>query len=727
MLLGCNKAVAESEEKDDSHYFLAVKAENLGKEKESEELYIKGISLSATSLVSRRCIEKCIELSSDKESYISLLLDKYTDDNALLTACNFYTEQNNFDKVLELTKDISVETSNNELVKLRLLSLIKKNNPAVHTISRTWFLSRPYSKEHQTFFGEYKAAFASEDTDIAAEKAEDNIEVMGFRNEIFRLSYGGAYSYIESGKIREMKFDFTDELMSDMGKACLYGKKDSYKSLPMLQKYLSFSMNEVNEANKKNDSTAQNNSIDDAENDDTEQKGLSPSHKAYYYHFYTGRILERAGRGKIAASEEYKKALDYSFSDYSYDNALWYYLNAILGSSAQNAVIEAEKFADKWHDAEYFDDFLDTLCIRLITNKNWKAIYRAYIKMSEYMSDELASQFAYISARLIDTKRLTFTDIEDVWTVLEIKSEHIYKDLLEVSDTAYRRALKSGIRPYYSVCAAWQLDDDDILFSDIFYQHKKTKEFKRDIEAETLLLGYLKFGLVDEMYSEWLNLRNGVSLEVAAELAEAYQKSGTEKDDRYSKALRIVSYAANKDWSTPSKKATEQLFPRNFLDIIQEEGSKYSVSESLLLGLIKSESYFDPTVSSSAGATGLTQLMDSTANDVARKLKMQPFDLSDAKTNIAFGTYYISELTRRLDNSKILALFAYNGGITHVKNWRKSAKLEYGENLVNDLFLEALPFAETREYGRKVVGAAAVYAYLYYGKSTASVVSDIMK
>ena len=704
VLFACSKVEAETEEKDDSHYFLAIKAQKMGNIKESEELFNKGILLSATPLVSRRCIEKCIEISDEKEKYISILLERYSDDSALFTACNYFTNIQNFDKVLETSRNIDLKTSANELIALKLKALLKKKDTTLHKEARTWFLSRAYTKSHQDFYTDYKNTFNYKEIAAKEEKTEDeiflldNLDLMGFENEIYRLSYGGAYSFIEKGKIRRAKFDFTDELMSDIGKACLYGKKDSYKSLPLFQKYL-----ENNE---------------DSSQDD---------HSSFYYHFYTGRILERANRGKITASEEYKKALDLSFSDYTYDNALWYYLNAILGSSSQNAVIEVEKYCDKWHDAEYFDDFFDTLCISLFTNKNWKGIFRIYLKASDYMSDELASQFAYISARLIDTKRLSYTDVKDVWTVLGIESEHVYKDLLEVSDKAYRRALKSGIRPYYSVCAARQLDDDDILFSDIFYAHKKTKEFKRDIEKESLLLDYLKFDLIDEMYDEWLNLRDNISLEVAADLAEAYQKTGSNNDNRFSKALRIVSYAANKDWSIPSKKATEQLFPRNFLDIIKEEGNKNSVSESLLFALIKSESYFDPTVSSSAGATGLTQLMNSTAGDIAKKLKVESFDLKDANTNIAFGSYYISELIRRLDGSKILALFAYNGGITHVRNWRKSARLEYGENLANDLFLEALPFSETREYGRKVVGAAAVYAYLYYGKSSASVVGDLME
>ena len=85
-------------------------------------------------------------------------------------------------------------------------------------------------------------------------------------------------------------------------------------------------------------------------------------------------------------------------------------------------------------------------------------------------------------------------------------------------------------------------------------------------------------------------------------------------------------------------------------------------------------------------------------------------------------------MRRRLDGSSILALFAYNGGITRVRSWVKSANLEFGTNaLPKDLFLEALPFSETREYGRKVVSAAALYGTLYYSKSTSEVVEEILQ
>ena len=143
--------------------------------------------------------------------------------------------------------------------------------------------------------------------------------------------------------------------------------------------------------------------------------------------------------------------------------------------------------------------------------------------------------------------------------------------------------------------------------------------------------------------------------------------------------------------------------------------------------MIHSESYFDPIAVSRAGATGLTQLMDSTAADVAKKLRVSEYDLTDGPTNIRFGSFYLKELTERLDGSKINAALSYNCGISRVSSWLKSASIEFGTNKIpSDLFVEFLPYAETREYGRKIITASAIYGWLYYGKNIPETVREIL-
>ena len=107
--------------------------------------------------------------------------------------------------------------------------------------------------------------------------------------------------------------------------------------------------------------------------------------------------------------------------------------------------------------------------------------------------------------------------------------------------------------------------------------------------------------------------------------------------------------------------------------------------------------------------------MPLTAKDIARKLKAEEYSLFDPQTNLEFGAFYLAEMYRRCDNSMLLAFFSYNAGITKVRRWLQTSIAEFGRkgDLSGDLLLETLPYEETREYGRKLVGASAMYELLY--------------
>ena len=118
----------------------------------------------------------------------------------------------------------------------------------------------------------------------------------------------------------------------------------------------------------------------------------------------------------------------------------------------------------------------------------------------------------------------------------------------------------------------------------------------------------------------------------------------------------------------------------------------------------------------------LTQLMKGTADDEARKLKLgDDYDVLDPKTNIAMGSHYLASLIGRTpDNSVLLAMLAYNAGLTNVRKWKNA------NSLPMDFYVETLPFPETRGYGRKMVGAAAMYGFLYYGITPAQTVRELL-
>jgi soluble lytic murein transglycosylase len=164
------------------------------------------------------------------------------------------------------------------------------------------------------------------------------------------------------------------------------------------------------------------------------------------------------------------------------------------------------------------------------------------------------------------------------------------------------------------------------------------------------------------------------------------------------------------------------LYPKYFYDLISESCKEYNLDEFILLSLIRTESYFDKNVFSVAGASGLTQLMKTTATDIARKLRIKDFDLLDAKTNITFGSFYLNELIRRLDGSVLKAIVSYNTGITRVRRWATQF-----ENVPTDIWIEMFPYQESRNYGKRVLANAFVYGLLYYNKTSYEIVDMFMR
>ncbi|WP_413854300.1 lytic transglycosylase domain-containing protein [Candidatus Ruminimicrobium bovinum] len=137
---------------------------------------------------------------------------------------------------------------------------------------------------------------------------------------------------------------------------------------------------------------------------------------------------------------------------------------------------------------------------------------------------------------------------------------------------------------------------------------------------------------------------------------------------------------------------------KKYYDIINKYCSMYTVEPSLIQAIIKVESNFNVNAKSKKGATGLMQIMPSTAKEIASVFKIENFDaekLYDQETNIMFGTYYCYYLLNIFDNNLNLALAAYNAGLGNVQQWKQSNnKIEYDA--------EHIPFKETKKFVRKI-------------------------
>jgi soluble lytic murein transglycosylase len=160
-----------------------------------------------------------------------------------------------------------------------------------------------------------------------------------------------------------------------------------------------------------------------------------------------------------------------------------------------------------------------------------------------------------------------------------------------------------------------------------------------------------------------------------------------------------------------ARKAINDLtLPLSHASIIREQATAKQLDPALVAGVIYAESKFDPRPSS-AGAEGLMQLMPQTAQFLARRsggISFHTSDLAKPRVNIAYGTYLLRYLIDHYGGNVRLALAAYNAGITNVDRWAAQARAR-GHTLT----IGQIPYAETRLYVEKVLGAQKDYRRVY--------------
>lgn len=159
-------------------------------------------------------------------------------------------------------------------------------------------------------------------------------------------------------------------------------------------------------------------------------------------------------------------------------------------------------------------------------------------------------------------------------------------------------------------------------------------------------------------------------------------------------------------------------YPLAFHDEIRTATREFPWDPMLFQGLVREESAFMAAVVSWAGAMGLSQLMWPTARETARKMGikgLQRSDLEQPALNLAIGSTYFQALHKRWNGHLPLAIASYNAGPGAVNRWIKS----HG-NLDLDLWVESIPFDQTRHYVKRVLSSFQAY-HLMYGDGSPSV------
>ena len=152
----------------------------------------------------------------------------------------------------------------------------------------------------------------------------------------------------------------------------------------------------------------------------------------------------------------------------------------------------------------------------------------------------------------------------------------------------------------------------------------------------------------------------------------------------------------------------KRRFPRAHADLFEKEAHRNGVDPSLLFAISRRESAFAADTRSRAGAVGLMQLMPGTARQVARSLKLKrprTQSLKRPSLNIRLGSRYIADMLKRYGGNPAMALAAYNAGPGAVDRWRPAFETDA------DIWIDTIPFEETRQYVRIVLEYAIIYQW----------------
>ena len=152
------------------------------------------------------------------------------------------------------------------------------------------------------------------------------------------------------------------------------------------------------------------------------------------------------------------------------------------------------------------------------------------------------------------------------------------------------------------------------------------------------------------------------------------------------------------------------IFPLTYWDSIRRHSARHGLDPYIIAALIAQESTFDPKIKSPANAWGLMQVVPATGRRLARAAGIRNFSeasLTDPEINLRLGTLYFARLVKQFGGTHY-ALASYNAGENRVVRWKTERP-----GLDEDEFIDDIPFPETQNYVKRILGTAEDYRRLY--------------
>ena len=229
--------------------------------------------------------------------------------------------------------------------------------------------------------------------------------------------------------------------------------------------------------------------------------------------------------------------------------------------------------------------------------------------------------------------------------------------------------------------------------------------------TETRIRALLAAGLYDDALNELRYAQRtwGGSPELDATMAWTYQQKG-ELRRAITLMRRVYPQFLTAGGEELPTEILQVIFPLTYWNSIRKHSIARELDPYLVAALIAQESTFDPKARSSANAWGLMQIVPSTGRRLARALKIRRFStatLTEPDTNIRMGTLHFSQLVRQYGGVHY-ALASYNAGDSRVLRWKAERP-----GLDEDEFIDDIPFPETQNYVKRILGTAEDYRRLY--------------
>ena len=193
------------------------------------------------------------------------------------------------------------------------------------------------------------------------------------------------------------------------------------------------------------------------------------------------------------------------------------------------------------------------------------------------------------------------------------------------------------------------------------------------------------------------------------EKGERYLKKKQRKKGRNLIVILVIVILLALFCAEPIKQQiTKSVYKKEYSEYVTKYAEQYGVEENLIYALIKAESNFNPDAVSHQNAKGLMQLMQSTAEDLAKKSKinLNNENILEPEVNIQLGTQYIASLLNKYDCVEV-ALAAYNAGSGNVDKWISSGQIK-----ADGSDIENIPYKETNTYVRKIMRDYEIYKQL---------------